>query len=146
MIKLRSYPTTQLLRKSNVAKKRYESEDSAASRNAGSYASSDLQKSGASDSDQSELLVASEQALNPIQTDKLTKVYNQQGHYAIGQAYSALFCCAIKTPGMRNLVNTLLHIGATLVVIANFAILFYWLQYVGPKSTMTGIYELNGQP
>ena len=57
-----------------------------------------------------------------------------------------MFCCEIKSPGMRAFVNTMLHVGATLVVLANFAILFFWLQYSGPKTTMSGFYELNGQP
>ena len=65
-IKMRRYPTTQLLHKSNVAKKRYASDDSGNSQMANSCMSSDMMKSGASDSDHSELLVASEQALNPI--------------------------------------------------------------------------------
>lgn len=61
MIKQRRYPTTQLLNKSMITKKRYESDDySAASNQADSFAASDVLKSGASDSDASELLVASE--------------------------------------------------------------------------------------
>ena len=34
-------------------------------------------------SDYSELLVATEQAQNAIQSTKLLKAYNEQGHYAV---------------------------------------------------------------
>jgi len=44
---------------------------------------------------------------------------------------------------MRGFIDTMLHVGATVVTLLNFAILFFWLQYAGPKSTMKGFYELN---
>ena len=134
-----------MLRKSIINNKWDHSDESIGSAHGYSSAafSSDIIKSGASDSDHSELLVASEQALNPIETEKLTKVYNEQGHYAISQAYDSLFFFHVGSPMMRNIVNTLLHIGATIIIILNFAILFYWLQYASPKTTMKGFYELN---
>ena len=73
-------------------------------------------------------------------------MYNEQGHYAISQAYDALFFWQVRTPMTRGVVNTLLHVGATAIILLNFAILFYWLQYVSPKATMKGFYELNTQP
>mmetsp|Transcript_7226 Transcript_7226/g.10108 ORF Transcript_7226/g.10108 Transcript_7226/m.10108 type:complete len:115 (-) Transcript_7226:447-791(-) len=96
-VKYRLYPTTQLLRKSVISRKwdlsDVDSYSSQQNERAYSSMASDLLKSGASDSDHSELLIASDQGLQPIETEKLLKIYNEQGHYSISQAYDSLCIC-----------------------------------------------------
>ena len=92
--------------------------------------------------DYSELKYGTEQAMNAIQTAKLTKAYNEQGHFAVRQAFSKLFGFLMSSSSQRYLVG-LLYIMAVVVLCINCAIIFFWTQYESPKTTLATLYTLG---
>jgi len=79
-------------------------------------------------------------------TDKLIRTYNEQGNYSIRQSYSAISFSSVKTSWMQGFVNTMLVAFASLLVVLNCAIFFFWLRCAVPQPTMKSFFELSGSP
>ena len=127
-------PTTRLLQKSrqthsDILSESSVSSDSAADSSFISTTGRHLDYNDGNQSDFSELLVATEQAQNPITSSKLLKAYNEQGHYSVRQSLNKLSpCCRISTM-LQSVVLKLIWLAAFAFFVLNCAVLYSWLYH-----------------
>lgn len=94
-------------------------------------------------SDISELRGVSEQASCPINSDKLTKCYNEQGHYATLQSLRKIFTQTLATRWSQTSLMRVLYILACLIMCLSGACFYFWVQRESPASVLKGVMVLS---
>lgn len=72
--------------------------------------------------------VLSDRAVYAIQSKKLLKAYNEQGHYAVVQSFAKLFGCQMSSSAQHCLV-VMFYLVSLILSTACFFVFFYWLQH-----------------
>ena len=75
------------------------------------------------------MLVATEQAQNPISSAKLLRAYNEQGNYSVRQSLRKLFGIFQINNLVQSLVIKALWMATACIIVLNFSILYSWLYH-----------------